>query len=1212
MPIRAALDSSLAASSLASDAAHTWSRVWKCDEPDVIQETRTAIRTLREQVLHSHAPEEAAAKVTAETFRKTAATFSRSTTIGPDDLEIWVWAELPDVVLEPLILLLRASLADLEWAEQLLHNWLVLLPKKLGGHRTIALMCSIVRVTMRILCLGAREWDTTAAVDGDTAAPGVRPVTEVARQFLQLETARAAGKRSACIFWDMAHFYDGIHIESLVQDVPRHSFPPVVASMALQLHMGPRALRIQRKFSHVIYATGQGILPGCSSSTSLARLFLAAPVRIAKDIPEAGGLGIHVDHVSQNFSDLSEQRLIRRAVTAGAAFAKSAVAKKLVISNKSVVVATSISAARRIAEALRRQGLPVKAELKADDLGVGVAPGRRSAKTLNKRLKIGVSRASRAALLRRAAGPAAYKLFATGDLPQQTYAHAVAGLAPLQQKKVLRAATIVTGKAGFQACPHSTAWTKLGRLPTAQLLVDQIRLWTEIWQTTADRAEVVRAWRLIREALAPETARRAWQQTHGPIGATILALKQIGWEPAQADYWVASGERIATLSASEPHAVQDIVSTFSHDAHARVWQDASAHFLGSGLEQGVPSFDLAKAARSKLQRAADKHKAARSVADRAGHPREQAEFLPYALRLRALAAINTGGATVGCRYTPPRPCMRCGVLNETPEHRYFLCADNHSQQMQESEEAIGKTNWISAQFMQQTARPLEPCLWGRGILPASKSSNLRSEMQERHIILGDLEGATSASGSLFTDGSGGPKWIPEALGRVGAGAASFAVDAAADEQSPGLLKKIGLLFTSVPARRTVPRAETWAGARALSCLSTGAVRRWGCDALYMVQGARAAKVAFRKAGPTGDVWCALDEQLQRHRIAPEKVKAHTSLQDVISGHISFGDYFGNQLADLAAGVAATIFQEQLPAIQNAEKCFGLAVQLNLRLAAIEARCWSVAAAELVPAPQLPEVPEAVSPSGARAIAVSNIIAAGHKLYRFRTGFACAGCQRWRAHQHSRRRLTLPCVAAPERAVDEVTLAPGGIDDAECGPELEEAALSQEFEYPEELEQAFAADPGEPEDWVSVTAARAARRRWRAERDELAAADRATASQAAQDTASEVAASSLAGALATADLSSVEGPAWASFSHATHVLYTIEGFVVCGLCGVRASRQIRVSGLTKPCSRRLSAHGRQSLQRLAAGRLPTREPHWPSGREGARTGETLRRIKRPDT
>ena len=88
---------------------------------------------------------------------------------------------------------------------------------------------------------------------------------------------------------------------------------------------------------------------------------------------------------------------------------------------------------------------------------------------LKKRLRLGLKRAGRAAILRQAAGPQAGKLFVTGVRPQLCYGHTVAGMALSQRRKVLPATRRVSGAAGMRSCPITTVFIRLGILPVAQV-----------------------------------------------------------------------------------------------------------------------------------------------------------------------------------------------------------------------------------------------------------------------------------------------------------------------------------------------------------------------------------------------------------------------------------------------------------------------------------------------------------------------------------------------------------------------------------------------------------------------------------------------------------------------------------------------------------------------------------------------------------------------
>ena len=164
-----------------------------------------------------------------------------------------------------------------------------------------------------------------------------------------------------------------------------------------------------------------------------------------------------------------------------------------------------------------------------------------------------------------------------------------------------------------------------------------------------------------------------------------------------------------------------------------------------------------------------------------------------------------------------------------------------------------------------------------------------------------------------------------------------------------MVKSIGLVFAQVPGKQSVPRAETFAGFRALHRAAEHPIAEWWSDASYVVQGARA--FSQRKNGANGDIWCSLDaESKKRFQLLPSKVKSHCTLSCVQAGLLTFHQYVGNGLADIAAGAAAEIYQQQTPVLREAERWFGIGMSVNKRLACIEARCWLAASAKKIPDP----------------------------------------------------------------------------------------------------------------------------------------------------------------------------------------------------------------------------------------------------------------------
>ena len=152
VPSRASSTGSLSRSQLAADASLHWEGIWRVHDTDRAERVVKAIAELREKVLLSGEAQKTAQAITLTDLRAAAASFPRRTSIGPDHIEFFIISSLPDLVLAPMLDIVRSMVCSLSWAPQVLHNWIALLAKKQGGHRCIAIMASTVRLVMRLLC----------------------------------------------------------------------------------------------------------------------------------------------------------------------------------------------------------------------------------------------------------------------------------------------------------------------------------------------------------------------------------------------------------------------------------------------------------------------------------------------------------------------------------------------------------------------------------------------------------------------------------------------------------------------------------------------------------------------------------------------------------------------------------------------------------------------------------------------------------------------------------------------------------------------------------------------------------------------------------------------------------------------------------------------------------------------------------------------------
>ena len=314
-------------------------------------------------------------------------------------------------------------------------------------------MPTITRLTMRAATRRARQWDAEAAEEGDSAAPKKQLVFEVSKRALAMELAAACGDSAAQILWDIEHFYDAVDIEGLAEDVECYNFPREVAGLAMQAHAGTRRLKLEGCFSKEIASTARGILAGCSSSTSLARLTMLGPLRFAQT--KGVTAAVHVDDVSQTTIASTATEVKTKSCQAGKDFIDRVASKGLTIAKKSTVVATSVQLARQIAKEFAKAGVTLQVQAATVDLGVGTKPGRRTSSTIRLRLQAGLSRASRISALRSQAARAT-KLFQTGCFAACSFGHQVGGMSPTQRDQLDRCARKCAGSFGLRPCPRTS------------------------------------------------------------------------------------------------------------------------------------------------------------------------------------------------------------------------------------------------------------------------------------------------------------------------------------------------------------------------------------------------------------------------------------------------------------------------------------------------------------------------------------------------------------------------------------------------------------------------------------------------------------------------------------------------------------------------------------------------------------------------------------
>ena len=151
------------------------------------------------------------------------------------------------------------------------------------------------------------------------------------------------------------------------------------------------------------------------------------------------------------------------------------------------------------------------------------------------------------------------------------------------------------------------------------------------------------------------------------------------------------------------------------------------------------------------------------------------------------------------------------------------------------------------------------CWWGRAILPAGLSAEpQRKTVDDVSTITtpGFAELMTTLR-NAYTDGSGGPQWVPKSIKSMGSAVATLSLSNSPDKLT---VRDVGISISAVPGRQTVPRAELWAAIMAAHAASTGQQIVLRIDAAYVVKGLQGGhRQAALRIGPNGDLWDALLE-----------------------------------------------------------------------------------------------------------------------------------------------------------------------------------------------------------------------------------------------------------------------------------------------------------------------------------------------------------------
>ena len=404
---------------------------------------------------------------------------------------------------------------------------------------------------------------------------------------------------------------------------------------------------------------------------------------------------------------------------------------------------------------------------------------------------------------------------------------------------------------------------------------------------------------------------------------------------------------------------------------------------------------------------------------------------------------------------------------------------------------------------------------------------------------------------------------------------------------------------AVPGKQTVPRAETFACIGAWHQFGNGSI---GSDSAYVVGPATRIRANGEDGVLTGsnrDLWEAMRRHLHEQDSRIFKVRAHTTIQQVVSGEICWHDYAGNGLADMFARITEEYTRQPFPVQHFAKRHSVFAFHTLLRITAIEAHLQQEAQYSEYSWKLTNKLEESSVLQQAQKLE-SSILAQGHRVHRTASGTVrCAMCQATRSRASFHEFANFECKEKRDISNHVVVQAGNQWQCVICelrATDLEAFGGQCGFSDEEVEEESFVGTQSQ----FQVQQAKRVQDNIAIRRFNLANERAARDATLARTPAQQYVAHALAG----------DPPSWIKNFHGSHALMYGAGIVFCRRCGAMTSSEFSTTSLHINCAhmKRRRKHGsaasylgipqgsKYRLQQMRSGRHPSKkERWWPDGR-----------------
>ena len=475
--------------------------------------------------------------VTAQCLRRAARSFKESTSIGVDGIPPKTVALLSDELLEVVADLINRIEEGGVWPQSYSTAVLHLIPKPAGGRRPIGLLPTLVRLWERARKDVVRRWRSKEAMPFSWAGKGKGSEAAVWQQSVRAEAATHRGHTTAAMMVDLVKAFESVPLWRVWEAGLRRGLPTRLLRLALEACSFTRRLVFSHAFSEAVESLS-AILAGGGMAVDLLALALEETVDEASRLCPAVEPYLVVDDLTLMACG-TEQFAVAQVVQAGRFCVEKFEASGMVVSRnqaweddgegKSIALASTPSARKRLATSTRAMGIPVRRKTK--NLGVDFGPGSKVGKRtiMLGRWAKARERTCRARKLGKAAAPG---VFSTGPLASVRYGSSLTGVTE-------------TLLSGIRSVAASTFGNQKGRSTTVRLALRKadlavplmrspVKAWlTAVWDRSLD-ADTLRGALTAAQAAAlrggnPHAA------VQGGAGAYVAALFRVGWRAPSID-----------------------------------------------------------------------------------------------------------------------------------------------------------------------------------------------------------------------------------------------------------------------------------------------------------------------------------------------------------------------------------------------------------------------------------------------------------------------------------------------------------------------------------------------------------------------------------------------------------------------------------------------------------------------------------------------------